>query len=277
MNDGDGDEGAVTDAAVAYESSAAVDPAAVAAHVADPALRWRLAPWVIVAGTLAILGAAGLGASYTPVFEAKTIVVRGEHHLARAQVLRLAHLSNGTNLLHADLAASQRRLEINPWVQAATVSRSLPSTLKVYLTERVPAAHVGVGPNLRIVAADGTDLGRTVGTESLPRILSLGSADAPVGETLVEGAGVAGALPMDLRSAVASVSVGSDGEILLILKSGVSVTYGDASEAVAKGEALRAILAYAQEQRLSLGSVDVTVPEAPTATLASGASIIPAH
>jgi cell division protein FtsQ len=260
---------------VTSDEDPAIATPAVAVHVADPALRRRLAPWAIVVGALAIVGGVGVGASYTPVFEAKTILVKGEHHLARSQVLKLAHLSNATNLLHADLGAAERRLERNPWVQDAQVSRSLPSTLKVDLTERVPAAHIGVGSSLILVAADGTDLGTTARSNDLPRVLSLGSTDAPTGEALVAGAEVAGALPVDLRPAVATVSVGGDGAILLILRSGVSVTYGDGSEAVAKGEALRAILAYAQDQRLSLDSVDVTVPEAPTATLASGASVIP--
>jgi cell division protein FtsQ len=253
------------------------DPAEPAPHVADPAVRRRLAPWVIVVGCLLLLGGVALGASYTPMFAARTIRVIGDHHLSRAQVLKMAHVSEGANLLHTDLGAAERRLERDPWIEDVSITRRLPGTLNIDLTERVPAARIDLGSTFKLIAGDGTDLGPAVGADGLPLVQTLGSDQPPTGDALSAGAAVASALPAPLRPSVASVAVGGDGVILVVMRDGLTVTYGDASQPVAKGEALRAVLGYASERGLRMSFIDVTVPEAPTATLANGTAVVPAR
>ncbi len=275
-----GDASAPVDPPEAGEGSISHDvatPGQPLPHVADPAVRRRLAPWVIVVGSLLLLVAVAIGASFTPLFEARTIRVSGVHHLTRARVLRMAHLSNGTNLLHTDLAAAERRLERDPWISRATVSRRLPGTLDINLTERKPAANINLGSTLELIAGDGTRLGPTVEADGLPLVQTLGSVAPPTGEALRAGATVAEALPVPLRASVATISVGYDNAVLLALRDGLTVIYGDAGQAIAKGEALRAVLGYAAGHGLRMSTIDVTVPEAPTATLANGASVVPAR
>ena len=76
---------------------------------------------------------------------------------------------------------------------------------------------------------------------------------------------------ISLRATVATVMVADDGSIQMQTRLGVMVTYGDASQAEAKAQALTAVLEWAASQGKTLSAVDVTVPGAPTAQLAGGA------
>jgi hypothetical protein len=55
-----------------------------------------------------------------------------------------------------------------------------------------------------------------------------------------------------------------DGDVILELRSGGSVLYGTPTEVGAKNRALAAMLEWAEEQGVEVGSVDVRVPSAPS-------------
>ena len=150
-------------------------------HAADPARRRRMMPWAIAACALVTLGAIAIGLSYTPLVAARTVSVTGERHLSEGQVLRIARLGEGTNLIHVDLAAAEARLERNPWVAEATVERGLPHTLRISVVERTPVAMTS-RPNgaLAFVATDGTMMGSAAEGSPLPAIVATdGELPAP--------------------------------------------------------------------------------------------------
>jgi cell division protein FtsQ len=241
-------------------------------HAADPALRRRLLPWAIAGVVLVIMAIAGVVFSYSPFFHATTITVSGEGHLSEAAILRIADLGPGTNVVHLDPRVAERRLERDPWIARATVARHLPHTLTVVVVERVPVAlaSTGLGASPALLAGDGTLLGPAEAGSALPRV----STDDGTGTTskgeLREGARVVTAMSPPLRQQVATVVVGQDGSLLVVTKSGVTVTYGDGSHLVAKAEALEAVLAYVGGAHEAIASVDVSVPGAPTATRPGG-------
>jgi hypothetical protein len=53
------------------------------------------------------------------------------------------------------------------------------------------------------------------------------------------------------------------------------VTYGSADDAVAKAQALTAVMRWAGDQGVKVDTIDVSVPTAPTARLAGGATVTP--
>jgi hypothetical protein len=82
-------------------------------------------------------------------------------------------------------------------------------------------------------------------------------------------------MPALVRDRVSAVVVGVDHSMTVQLAGGIRVDYGTAGQETAKAEALRAVLRWAAAQQQSVASIDVSVPTAPTATLAGGATFAP--
>ena len=217
----------------------------------------------------AAVGALALGAwwaTHSSIFDARHVRVVGESHLSRADIVRVAGVVRGTNVLWADTAAIEAAVESDPWVASATVTRSLPSTLRIAVTERRPASTVAVGSTWFLVAADGTILGPTrhrPGLPLLPNAESVTVGDRPA--ALAPAASVAGGMSPWLRSRVATVSPGEDGAVQLGLRGGVRVLFGPPTDVVAKAQALAGILRWANDRHDPLATIDVRSPVAPAA------------
>jgi cell division protein FtsQ len=208
-------------------------------------------------GSAALLAVTivSVGATYTPIFRAETIEVAGAAHLRREQVLRLAGLEEGAdNVVHLDAGAVEAALRSHPWIEAATVTRALPTTVRLSIRERTPVAVIG---SSTVVAGDGTPL---PGAESgaLPEIVG-----AARDET-VAAAAIVAALPEPTRAEVARVRPEANGTWLLELRSGTEVRFGSAEDAVRKGSTLDALLS--GDGGAGIGTIDVSAPSAPVIT-----------
>jgi cell division protein FtsQ len=228
--------------------------------------RWGAA--VLAAGVLA---AGGAGVVASPVFHARTIEVSGTSHLGRTEILRLAGLAPGTNVLWLDAGAAARRLETSRWIESASVSRSLPSTVRITVTERTPAAEVKVGSRWALVAADGTVLDRVSGDPGLPLL------DTAMGNRrhLGPSASVIGAMTPWVRSRVRSVAAEGDGSLVVELSSGVRVLFGDPSDISVKDQALAGILRWLSSSQAPVGYIDLRAPLAPAVGSGTGPSASP--
>ena len=233
-----------------------------------PRWRRRLA---LALGSILLLAAAVLGALRSPLFAVHDITVEGTARLSEAHVLRIAGISEGENLFTFDAGEARRRLEADPWVATAEVSRHLPHAITVRITERVPVAAIETHLGWEVLAPDGVVLATPAEEPHLPTI----TAAVPGDDVATLGARLLGAMDPDLRSAVGGLTLGVDGVVRLVLRSGVSVSYGDADEAVEKAQALAAVLAWAEEEHARVQEIDVSVPGAPTARLAGGVVVSP--
>ena len=244
-------------------------------HMASRARRRALMPWAVVGSVLVVIGASAIGLTYTPMFHAKTITVAGERRFSEEQILKMAGIGPGTDVFHVDLGAVERRLERNPWIADAVVTRHLPSAISVVISERraVALARSADG-TMAYLALDGHVLAPAHGTPLLPEVKTAPEVSTDL-SAAATGAAVAQALPAALLPEVASISVDAEGAVVLAMRSGVTATYGDGSQAVLKGEALKAVLDYAASNGRTLLSVDVDVPGAPTAMFADGAVASP--
>ena len=68
------------------------------------------------------------------------VEVRGSRFLSEGEVRELLGPAVGENILNLDIDALKARLRSSPWVADATVTRTLPDTLRVEMRERVPLA-----------------------------------------------------------------------------------------------------------------------------------------
>lgn len=222
----------------------------------------------IVAITAAVVAATAVGLTRSPFVNARTIRVHGASHLTRSDVLRMAQIAVGVNVFMLDAGAAERRLEADPWVAEATISKRLPSTLVVDIQERSPVAVIESTGLLRLVAGDGTMLDAADPGVSLPLIASAeATAPEPSPMAVHDAARAVAAMAPFLRRQVAQVSILADGTLRVDLRGGAPVSYGPAVDLVAKANALQALLRWASSQGAAIASVDVRVPSAPTARL----------
>jgi cell division protein FtsQ len=211
-------------------------------------------------------------ASYTPLFHVREVRVEGADELSRERVLELAGVGPGTNVFHLDVGASERALTADPWIASATVERHLPGSVVIRIDERTPVARAVVGSTVAALAGDGVIL-PGASTARLPDIR------ASVGELTDEvrggAAGALAALDPALRARVSAVLAQPSGSLVMHLAGELTVLYGEAGEDAAKAAALRSVLSWAADQDVALRDVDLTIPGAPSATLADGSTFTP--
>jgi cell division protein FtsQ len=223
----------------------------------------RARRWIGAAFGVAVFLAAGWWVTNSRVFDARHISVTGNVHLSSPEVLALTDLSSGTNVLWMSTGQVEGSLERHPWVLSADVSRTLPSGVVISLQERSPVALISAGRPL-LVAGDGMILGRAGPSARLPLIEVAG--DHAVGSRIQGSAPalvVARAFPPDLRERVHRITVRPGETVLLSLRGGTRVLFGEATEAGAKANALRAVLSWAARNAITPVHIDVRVPAVP--------------
>jgi cell division protein FtsQ len=236
----------------------------------------RLKTWVVVAAAVAALAIVAFASTYTPLFAADTVRVEGAGHLSVAQVRRIARIQPGVNVFRLDARRAERRLERNVWIADALVTTTLPSSVSIEIWEREPAAVVvtAASGERAIVAGDGTILAPATDAATLPLVEGADGVAVPSEGQRALGAEVAAALPPELVPRVEALQAGTDGTVTVMLSGGVAVSYGDADALAQKGQALLAVLRWADRSGVHLGSVDVRTPGAPTARLAGAVSVV---
>jgi cell division protein FtsQ len=210
--------------------------------------------------------------SYTPVFRAREVRIEGAVTLSRQRVLGLARIGSGTNVFHLDTGAVEASLTADPWIASASVERHLPGTVVIRLQERTPIAQSSVGSAPAALAGDGVIL-PGADTAGLPEIRA--SVGALADNVRNDAARALAALTPNLRARVGAVVAQPSGSLVMELAGHLVVRYGDPGDDVAKATALRSVLAWAADQSVALRDIDLTVPQAPSATLADGSTITP--
>lgn len=102
--------------------------------IAGPAIRYGLTSAVVV---LAIYRGVQVSAN-VHLLKVDRIVVQGNERMSKGEVLAVLTGLRGESLLWTDLDAWRRRLLASPWVLDAALRRSLPSTVNVVVSERLP-------------------------------------------------------------------------------------------------------------------------------------------
>jgi cell division protein FtsQ len=238
----------------------------VALPIPIPARRGR---WTVLSVGLVVVLAAGWWVTNSPIFDLHRLEVRGTAHLTPGAVARLSGLTERSNVLWLATGPVIRRLEANPWIVSAGVTRELPSGVAITIRERIPVA-VTAGPRPMLVAADGVVLGLAPAEAQLPRV-GIPRSWRP-GERFPAGAAlaVAASFPPFLRPLIERVGEERGGLLVVRMRDGVRVVYGDASAAPAKSAALQAVLSWAVRNGVRAGTVDVVAPSAPAISQAGG-------
>jgi cell division protein FtsQ len=110
---------------------------------------------IVVGASIAVAWSVHRWAMTTPRFGIKTVALTGNTRLTQADVIEQGGVEMGRNLFGFDTRAAEEKLLRNPWVATVKVTRELPSTLAVELSERKAAAVAAIGERLFLVTKDG--------------------------------------------------------------------------------------------------------------------------
>ncbi|HEU4523939.1 MAG TPA: FtsQ-type POTRA domain-containing protein, partial [Gemmatimonadales bacterium] len=158
------------------------------------------------------------------------VEVRGSRFLSEGEVRELLGPAVGENILGLDIEALKARLRASPWVADATITRTLPDTLRVVVRERVPLALAEL-ERLYLMDGDGALIdiyGPRTAAFDLPIVRGLQRAEA---DQRRERANRAGTLLQDLGdlgSEVSEVEVLEGGGLKVVLKGAGEVVLMDA-------------------------------------------------
>jgi len=215
--------------------------------------------------------------TYTPLFDAKHIRVEGAVSLRPGDVRGLAGVEPSTNVFHLQPDEVTARLLTDPWIASARVDKDLPDTVVLTVVERRPVGVIDAMGERSVLASDGTVLPAAAATlatlDRLPAVdAALGAPDEP---QRAAAASLLGALDPVVAQRVTGITVGQDLSETLTLRDGVTVDAGMPGQESAKATALRAVLRWAATGGHTLSAVDVSAPNAPSATLADGSTFTP--
>lgn len=222
--------------------------------------RWRR-PLII--GGIVIIGATMVWAIwFSSLFAVSKVVVEGEATLTAAQIRKIADVPVGRPLVRVDTVDIESRVASMERIETVTVSRSLPSTIRIKVVEREAIAYARLSGAIRAIDRYGIAF-RTYKTppkgllevsvivaDPRKRQQTL-SAVASVVEVIDEKGG-------SLRSQVQSIKASTKDSIVLDLTKGRIVTWGSAGSTDRKLAVLSSLL------RISAKEYDVSAPDQPT-------------
>ncbi|HEY0465779.1 MAG TPA: FtsQ-type POTRA domain-containing protein, partial [Polyangiaceae bacterium] len=110
---------------------------------------------VVVGASLAVAWSAHHYALTSPRFAIHTVDLVGAKRLTLEQLKTDSGVSVGLNIFALDTEAAERKLLENPWIAEVKMTRRLPSTLRIELSEREASAVVALGDRLYLVTHEG--------------------------------------------------------------------------------------------------------------------------
>ena len=186
----------------------------------------------------------------------------------RASLVSAAHTMT---TLHVDRDELERAVEPYPVVRTIEVRTDFPHGLRIHVVEHRPAALVHGLP----VAADGTILRGIPVEGSLPTLASRGGVGGSrlTDPAALHGARIAGAAPAALRPRLESIEMRSQDGIVVQLRDGPELIFGEATRVRAKWIAATRVLADPEAQGATY--IDVRLPGRPAAGGLPAATLAP--
>lgn len=218
--------------------------------------RRRSWPFLLAGVLLLVLAGGGVWlVGFSSVLAAQQVQVSGLKTLNQTEVVDQAGVPLGVPLARQDLAAVAGRVAVYPQVENVVVERSWPKTVRVTVTERTPVFAVRYA-NLYVLV-DKAGIPYLTVTKQ-PERLPLAAASKDDRASLAEIAAVSRSLSTKLREQVVTIRAESPYALILVLDSGVEISWGTSEQSTLKGQVALALLK--QDPK----AIDVSAPHHPT-------------
>lgn len=219
-------------------------------------------------GAVVATGAIGWVALASPLLAVDEVKVVGARHTTSAEVAAAAGLGSEDNLLLMSTEDVEAKTESLPWVKTAEVDRMLPGTVRVRITERVPAMVVSLGAAQWTIDARGYVLDSGAVSSTLPVLGGAETGDIEPGVRLVtpeiqDALKAFRSMSKKLRTEIVAVIAPSFERISFSLADGTLIRFGAAERLAAKNQVLDALLSKLAQQKKSVAYIDVRVPTSP--------------
>jgi cell division protein FtsQ len=208
------------------------------AAAGGPPAKRRMDPWR--AAFFGVLVLAILGGGAWALLGSGLLVVRheevtGNGTIPAAEILAAAGIRHGTPLASVNTAAAARRVEQIDQVLSATVSRAWPDTIVISVRRRTPVLAVASGREFALIDPSGVTVRLSRRRPAGIPLLAPPPAQLRGSRDVLAAATVLRELPARLLAMVASIAAPSPQEVTLHLRGGITVVWGGASGAQAKG------------------------------------------
>lgn len=224
---------------------------------------------IAVALGLVLVIAAGVGIYRSSVFAVTQIDVIGNVHLSVDEVRSIAQVPADTTLLRFAADEIERRLEQNPWIASASVTRDFPDTMRIRVTEYEPAALVDTGGeaywlvdrNAWVIAQQTPDTTSTLVTIRDIEAFEPVEGERSTSEALRNALRVWEGLTPELRQRTRLVSAPSVDKTALMTTDDITIFIGSSEDIGRKDLVARRIL---EEQAGKVVSINVRTVDRPT-------------
>ncbi len=211
---------------------------------------------LIAAALVAVVVGAFAVVYFTPLLTVRKIEVVGAQSVPEAQVVDELGVARGERLIDVDAGPAAQRVAAIPALASVRVQRVYPSTVKVTVTERVPAVFVDAPDGTHLLDSTGVDFAVAPPPPGVPRLVT---DDPGFGDPATDSAlTVLESVSPALRVQVGEVRAGSISDVSLILLDGRTIVWGDEGNAERKSAVALALLSQPGE------IIDVSSPDLPT-------------
>ena len=205
----------------------------------------------------------------SPYFDIRRVAVTGNQYLAEEVILAATPVSAGENIFGINVAAATEELNKVPMVKEARISRVLPATLLINVTERRPLGILPTGGGFVEVDEEAMCLQRSgSGVPGLPVITGISVEMVAPGEyirnsLLIEVLKVVGELPQEITERLSEVNIDADGQVKAYTLDQIVCYFGATDDIKEKGEVLAQVLSEIDERGFKVEYVNVTSPDKP--------------
>lgn len=228
----------------------------------------RLRPFWFICGILVIAAAFGLSYAATwPGFYPARVSVAGNRVVSSRQILERAQIAPRENVWLQNMRVSASRIAAIPYIQTATVKRSLPAGVRIAVTERTPFVRLRYGNQTVIADHDLRVLKVGAGSPALP-VLVTGYPTAPAPGSFVKNQNavqlrddyeaLAGAHVM-----AALLEYDKFGDLVATMHNGVQLLLGDDRTLAQTATLVGPILSQVAAQGRQVAEVDLRAPKTP--------------
>jgi cell division protein FtsQ len=188
----------------------------------------------------------------SPRFAVNEIATSGGKHRSPEELAAIAGIAKGQNVFSVDLDRAKARLVADPWIADAHLSRQLPATIFLRVTEREAAGLVATQDGTYLVTRDGmiikriepgdpTDVVVVTGV-TVQQIVDDREGTARSVKRALELAGDYASSPLAQRAQLEEVHVEPSGELTLIVgKTGIVLRMGQAPYRKKLDQAVRVV------------------------------------
>lgn len=127
---------------------------------------------IVIAASVTVAWGARRYIMSSPRFAIRTVLVEGASRRSADEIAASGGVTVGGNIFALDPASASLSITTDPWIEQATVSRKLPSTIQINVVEREARALAAIGGDLYLATRDG-DLFKRAGAgdpEDLPLV-----------------------------------------------------------------------------------------------------------